>query len=244
MHKSPAGRPGHAWKMLWKAAISWAASSSWRQSSPLLTMTGRKAHPARLPWGLARFTRSHLSANLRRTRTLEWYTTRARPAEPMLHPSTEVLHAHLSTCTEQAAPRRLVDIGRHSWALVQTQAHYQLCCCDHRRAIAQAQRHMAARNIPGTGSPLPVNSAGSFPQLGILGGISCGRGIWRRRTAGQAVPSSRGGPGGLAGRDRPSRLFCCCLHTALRLRLTCRDWTGMFQAELGSRIRRGHAQRC
>ena len=51
-------------KMAWKAAMSCAASSSCRQSSPDLTMTGLKAQPARLPWGLALLTRAHFSANL------------------------------------------------------------------------------------------------------------------------------------------------------------------------------------
>ena len=44
--------------------MSWAARSSWRQSSPDLTMTGRRAQPARLPWGLICCTRAHFSANL------------------------------------------------------------------------------------------------------------------------------------------------------------------------------------
>ena len=59
------------WNMAWKAAMSWAARSSCRQSSPDLTMTGLRAQPARLPWGLSRRTRAHFSANLRTRFTVQ-----------------------------------------------------------------------------------------------------------------------------------------------------------------------------
>ena len=48
------------WKTSWKALMSWTASSSWRQSSPLFTMTGRTAQPGRRPCGELRCIREHL----------------------------------------------------------------------------------------------------------------------------------------------------------------------------------------
>ena len=52
-------------KMVSKARMSCMASDSWRQSSPVFTMTGRSAQPGRRPQGLRRRTRSALSWNLR-----------------------------------------------------------------------------------------------------------------------------------------------------------------------------------
>lgn len=61
---TPSTTPGLTWKMSWKARMSCAASSSCRQSSPLLTMTGRRFHPLRLPWGLCFCTLAALAVNL------------------------------------------------------------------------------------------------------------------------------------------------------------------------------------